>query len=99
MATKRPKKNISLEEKYKIVKLIDANVKRKDIMKEFDISHPGTLTNILKKRETIVTAYQSGHRLTALSLKRGKFNELEQEVAMWVNDCNEREAPLPMDVI
>jgi len=67
MATKRPKKNLSLEEKYKIIKLNDANVKRKDIMEEFNITHP---------RRDCLPMWTSSNR----TVTEGKIDELEQEV-------------------
>jgi IS30 family transposase len=55
----RKRKAIDLDTKYQIIQAVDKNDKSKtEIAKAFEI-RPSTLSTIIKKRETIMKAYNS----------------------------------------
>jgi hypothetical protein len=52
------RKNLSLQDKYNIIKMIDNEVKSSEIMRKYNLKNRSNLSNIKKEREKIVALYE-----------------------------------------
>ena len=87
MATRRKLDTKSYEEKYRIVKFVEANpeMKRKDVAAKFDIK-PNTLSDIMKNKDKIIKVKESPTDARKGNFKRRKvvnYDDVDAALLLW----------------
>ncbi|XP_075163042.1 uncharacterized protein LOC142235666 [Haematobia irritans] len=72
VSSKRVLKCLSIEEKYKLIKEVDGGLKKKEAAAKYGIP-ASTVSTIFKNKESIITSFESGFRLSIKRMKSPKF--------------------------
>ena len=93
MATKRERTDLSLEQKYEIIQLLDNKVSQSEFARRYGVSQP-TVSGIAKKSEDITRQYESNANPTRKRQRTGKATDIEAALAEWFNEARQRDIPL-----
>ena len=98
MATKRKRTDLSLEQKYQIIQLLDNKVSQSEVARRYGISQP-TVSGIAKKREDITRQYESNANPTRKRERTGKAADIEAALAEWFNEARQHGTPLAGSIL
>ena len=99
MSQKRKLTSYTIEQRYKVLTLLDKGEKASKIAKEYGISKNNISNwNKPENREKIVKEYEAG----AVDSKRkrfreGKYSDIEEALMKWFKDVRSRPNPVPID--
>ena len=99
MSQKRKLTSYTIEQRYKVLTLLDKGEKASKIAKEYGIPKNNISTwNKPENREKIVKEYEAG----AVDSKRkrfreGKYSDIEEALMKWFKDVRSRPNSVPID--
>lgn len=93
MASKRVLKCLSIEEKYKLIKEVDGGLKKKEAAAKYGIP-ASTVSTIFKNKESIITSFESGVRLSCKRMKTPKFHNIDKAVLDWFTTARNQNMPI-----
>jgi hypothetical protein len=90
MASRKKYKAISLETKYKVIKLLDNCTPYPQILDQFkdELRGPYNISKIKKNRDQIIAAYESSTSTQVKTIRGAKYPEIESALIEFIRDCN-----------
>ncbi|MPC92342.1 CENPB DNA-binding domain-containing protein 1 [Portunus trituberculatus] len=88
LKTKRPRKNLSLEKKFEIVKRHEGAERANFIARTMQLSH-STVSTIIKQAESVKKTGETASTLIANMLTRKRepiMKEIERPLGLWIDD-------------
>lgn len=93
MATKRKRNDLTLRQKYDIVKMLDQKFSQKEISIKYECSQP-VVSKISKTREEIRTQFESSVNPDRKRQRTGKDEDVENALSQWFTNARSRDIPL-----
>jgi hypothetical protein len=96
MASRQKHKAISLETKYKVIKLLDNCTPYPQILDQFrdELRGPYNISKIKKNRDQIIAAYETSTSTQVKTLRGAKYPEIESALIEFIGDCNSKGLPI-----
>ena len=80
--SKQARKNLTLNEKKQIIEAASDNVTQTELAKRFEVPRT-TIIGIIKSKEMIQNAIESGNASKRIRIKSSRNEELEQAILIW----------------
>ncbi len=96
MVVRQTHQLISLETKYKVIKLLDKYTPYPEILSQFRAELRGgyNISKIKKNRDQIITAYESSTLSQVKTLRGAKYPEIENALIAFIGNCNSEGLPI-----
>jgi hypothetical protein len=100
MATPRKRKQLTIDQKCEIIQAVEKKTKSKtEIAKNYGIN-PSTLTEILKRKDSIITASQSGDFSPKRKrIRLGVHEDVENALYKWFISARDKNVPISGDIL
>lgn len=91
---KRKRVSLDLKTKYDIIRDKEAGLKHSVIKDKYGLKQESHVTNIFKKKDEIVSAYQNKYTRNRKSLKTGSHPQVDKHLVAFISDCNAKKLPV-----
>lgn len=94
MSSKRTLKTLSLGEKYRLLKEVEGGARKKDVALKYGVP-ASTVSTILKKKDTIISAVESGGACgNSKRLKKPMYASVDEAVLAWFKSTRTQNLPI-----
>lgn len=94
MAQKRTLKALTIEDKFKLIKEVEAGSLKKDVASKFGVP-PSTVSTILKNKQSIIAAFEGGTASGSRKrLKKPTYENVDKAVLDWFKSARSQSLPI-----
>ncbi|XP_066258787.1 tigger transposable element-derived protein 4-like [Euwallacea similis] len=93
MSTKRVLKTLSIDEKFRLIKEVESGSRKKDVAAKYEVP-ASTVSTILKNKQAIITAFESGVSGSSKRLKKPTYEDVDKAVLEWFKSARMQNLPI-----